>query len=996
MKTIIEALETVAAKGWWKEWQDPAWKQFVLTGDEKRLKKLPKFDAHSWLPPELLGALPAPGELDENGKRFLMACAAVKHPQAIGSWLRAIHEGPAAGEFAAACALLLDMGCSKLYVAQQVAEQVRSLVATDKSPNPPGAFLLGLDDSTLGELLGRIPRSEHAVQMATLFVANAPARWKKLLSDSNVKGLNAEAWVVALNGAPKDFLELAARAFEDARDWYARFEIGSKLHELEPARFGDAMEELASKQLLAKDTSANIRLWQQAKLSASWLAANRIQKALPLLSQYFAAALGGSQWNQRAQGEYKSEVLAEAVQKLGREALPLLEACFATDQPEVQLKALQLWSGIKTAADKENVTGKMRQLFDSTDSPSVARAVRLSGDLFPDAVEADVWSLFSHKSRPVRDAAAGTVAKLGESRLAKAKELWAARRADTRIAAAAWLKAVGTPAAAAALKARLEEEEDDNVRDAILLALEQLQGGATAMSPDELQDRIQKTLKKIAGPPVRWLEPKKLPACKLTDGSKLSADWLLYLLYRQSRVKEMRPDIEAKPLYAQIDRKSAGDLALAVLQAFFGSKADADDRWVMAFAAIIGDDRLVPAFTRQIRDWADSMRGKLAEYAAQALALLGTDSALLAVDALAIRYRSKNKNIGKAASEAFAEAARARGLTIEELGDLVVPWFGFQPGTPRIVETGKAKLEVQITNDFKLAFRDASTKKKVAKLPDSAPAEVRTEFKEIAASLKEAVKSQLLRMETLMVRQFRWPAARWQELYLQHPLLLPFAQRLAWGAYDAGGKLVGTFRALEDHSLTDAADNTFNLPADGLAGIVHPLELAPEARQGWLKHLADYDVVPPFAQFERSVVTAKPEQAHTVYGSEVAETDINAMTFKGRAERLGWARGSVCDAGSIGHYVKTFPGAGVDVFVETEGMYVGIDMYTDIKLGKVFFVKHGTVQIGSYVYDEPGDPKDPRLVRYGEVPPIAFSEAMGDLVKIAGKSEAQPTEAANA
>src|SRR5262249_29210837 len=228
----------------------------------------------------------------------------------------------------------------------------------------------------------------------------------------------------------------------------------------------------------------------------------------------------------------------------------------------------------------------------------------------------------------------------------------------------------------------LEDEEDDNVRDAILLALEKLPGGAVNSDPTAIQQRIKKTLAKIDGSPVKWLDPKSLPAPKLFDGSKLSPDWLLYLLYRQSRVKEMRADIEAKPLYAQIDRKTSGDLALAVAQAFFGSKAEADDRWTMAFAAILGDDRLVPALTRQIKEWADSMRGKLAEYAAQALALLGSDAALLALDAMAIRYRSKNKNIGKAASEAFADAAHARGLTVEELGDLVVPWLGFQPGQP--------------------------------------------------------------------------------------------------------------------------------------------------------------------------------------------------------------------------------------------------------------------------------------------------------------------------
>lgn len=46
------------------------------------------------------------------------------------------------------------------------------------------------------------------------------------------------------------------------------------------------------------------------------------------------------------------------------------------------------------------------------------------------------------------------------------------------------------------------------------------------------------------------------------------------------------------------------------------------------------------------------------------------------------------------------------------------------------------------------------------------------------------------------------------------------------------------------------------------------------------------------------------------------------------------------------------------------------------------------VQIGSYIYDEPSDERDSRLVAYGDVPPIAFSEAMSDLARIAGTAGA--------
>jgi hypothetical protein len=129
MATIIEALETLAAKGWWKEWQNPAWKQFILTGDEKQLKKLPKFTEHSWLPPELLSALPAPSQIDDSGKRFLQACCVAEHPQAIGNWIqqRTMRDGAANGEFAHACALLIEIGCPTLFLAQQVAENAHPL-----------------------------------------------------------------------------------------------------------------------------------------------------------------------------------------------------------------------------------------------------------------------------------------------------------------------------------------------------------------------------------------------------------------------------------------------------------------------------------------------------------------------------------------------------------------------------------------------------------------------------------------------------------------------------------------------------------------------------------------------------------------------------------------------------------------------------------------------------------------------------------------------------
>lgn len=978
MSKFLNAIEAIAKEPWAKPNIAREVAAYLRSGSDQDLAAIPVMDNFPGSSIALESLIQHP-QADETLIRFWKLCAARNwlsvFARSVNAWTADAPDGDA--RLQSLFVIAPGLGFSGAGPFRALATETKA-VRDDGKLTPLGKWMLTLDDQFVAALIQG--PGWRATPLIRELAAKHPDRLRRLLAgfgkDQAAKKIPAGLWKEIAQADEGRFVPIVAEVAASFCDPHDRFIIASGLANADRRYFADAEKEALH--LLAHDD-----LWARASEVGIWLATFGGGTQLEALGNYFAAPLDADKWRNQHQGDYKIEVL-KAAAKLGPAAISLYEACFRTDQGAVQLAALEHWIALRDPAQAEAIAGHLRTAFAGSDTQSVARAVRLAGDFDLSRVEAVVWPLLAHKSRGVREAAAVTLAKLGEARLPCAKELWSAKKADTRIAAVSWLKALGTPAALAALRDRLDDEENDDVRDAILLALDQAGGGAAA-DPAELKRRMKATLAKLDGPPVKWLAVKKLPAAKLKSGKALDPDSLLYLLHRQCRVKDIRADLEARPLYAQVDRATSGDLALAVFHAWQGAGADADHRWVLAFAALLGDDRLVPLLTRQIRDWAEAARGKLSEYAVQALALLGTDTALLAVDALAIRYRSKFKNIGKTATEAFAEAAAARGLTPEELGDRVVPWLGFEPGKPRVIACGKTLVEVRLGGDFKFAFRDAASGKKLAKLPDSAPAEVKAEFKELAASLKEAVKAQHLRMEALMVRQFRWPVARFRELYLAHPLLVPFAQRLVWGHFAAGGKLTATFRALDDLSLTDAADEPVTLPAKGEVGVVHPLELPADARTAWVKHLADYAVEPPFAQLDRPVIAAQPDQAAQKFGKDLAGTELNAMTFKGRAERLGWARGSVCDAGGINYYRKTFPNAGVEVFLGLEGMFVGVDMYSDVTLGDWFFVRSGSVKIGSYEYDEPGNDTDPRLVAFAAVPPIAYSEALGDLARIAGK-----------
>lgn len=962
-------------------WLDAA-ERYVALGERAELARVSPGGTSSYAFGALADAIAPPPAWTDQDRRALHVLGKAVLTNLLGGWLEKAVGDEKEGEDRYRLVLpeLATLGMDDGEIAKLTARSVRWL-ARNGRPTSAGRFLLARSDDMLKAAVvaaaDELGAATQLPQLLRFFLDHAADRVRAILPAF----LETRGWKLPpvcaflLEHGGEQYEKDVLAVFRSERDPHIRFQIGVALDRLAPDRHGRAALEAARASLSGaseKNNHPRVAAWMLARFPEETLddvVANVSSKSNPF---------------------FQRQVVSAAVSSLRDKAARVVLAALEHGDAETRLAAIEhlLDLGLHPEVVRSAIVAGL-----GDEAPgALVRFVALAARMDVKAFALRLWPLLAHKSKPVRDAAARTLGKLGDAAVPTACEHLGGRKAAARLAAVGVLGVAGTPAALAALEGRLGVEEDEDVRDAIYRALsEAWRVAGRAFTHADLQARITRSERRLAELPAKWLDLKRLRAPRDADGRELSEREVRYLLFRQSRAKEMAPDVEAAPLLARV-RGRGGDFAVELFSQFLASGADAGDRWAMSLAALVGDDRLVPPLVRQVREWADASRGKLAEYGAQALALLGTDEALVAVDALALRYRTKNKNVGRAAVEAFAAAAEAQGLTPEELGDRVVPWLGFPREGVRVIEAGAKRIEATIGLDLKLAFKDASTGKRVASLPKAAPEAVRAEMKDLAASLREVARAQVLRLENLMVRQRRWPVDAWKSAFLAHPLLVPFAVRLVWASYDGQGRRGTTFRALSDRSLTDAEDGSVALPAEGTVGIVHPLELSEEKRQAWRVHLADHEVDPPFPQLERPVVhvddASRPSRAH----ESLRGTSLNAMTFKGRAERLGWHRGSVCDGGGITSYWKGFPAAGADAFLELEGMYMGIDMSASIQLGTLRFVRGGSVAVGSYTYDDPTKDEDPRVLSFGDVPPIVFSEVMGDLNRIAGvghESEAE-------
>lgn len=484
-----------------------------------------------------------------------------------------------------------------------------------------------------------------------------------------------------------------------------------------------------------------------------------------------------------------------------------------------------------------------------------------------------------------------------------------------------------------------------------------------------------------------WMEIPELPEIYNDQGASLPLRWVRYMIARQSMHKSIEPSPDLAPILVHIDRGRSVPFAVALVENFLNSAQAASDRWALTLGGLLGDKRIINLLLPRIQDWCENSRHKLAEYAAQAISLLPGNEPLMVLDMLSNRYRSKFKNVGKACAEAFNAAATARGITADELGDLVVPDFGFNAEGARRFDWQGGGVSARLGMDFKLSWFDPETEKEWKSLPANVPDEIKTEVKTLTKLLREAVKGQTARLEMTLVRQRRWTAARWRELFEQHPLLQSYATSLIWGVYDPSGKLLRTFRRYPNGILADASGAMEELPeTDTMVGMVHPLELEAAAADAWRAHLARFKVKQPFPQLNRPIEICDPLHGNRREITLTKDKPLSAGTFRSRAEKRGWTRGSVVDAGGISSYYKVYPGAGIEVILPTEDFWIGCDPMDTIRLGVGYFVKADSVERGSYIYDE-AVTDDPRVLRFDQVPPVVWSETISDLKAIIATKE---------
>jgi len=380
------------------------------------------------------------------------------------------------------------------------------------------------------------------------------------------------------------------------------------------------------------------------------------------------------------------------------------------------------------------------------------------------------------------------------------------------------------------------------------------------------------------------------------DGEPVSDELRLGFIRALVGIKTFASNLFVERIKGAFDAQSMADIVVVILEGWEKKGFHGRYGWARYAAAHFGDDRAALMLERPMYAWQkgnDTDRKR----AIETMGLFGTlDTPTSVMILLGLTHVQDRPSVFDAAIYQLRRVARRKRMTVERLGDEVIPDCGLDRRGMRDFDLGGRTVTLVLDQEFSpsVKLEDGTYIHGIPATEDGDDPEkvelARQEWEVVQAKLRDVIKIQTRRMEQAMVSRRRWDADEWKRVILEHPLMINFAKRMVWGVYD-DEDLVQMFRADEAGDLVDQNDDeVWLVNDDDQIGLVHPLEMDTADRQTWADSFADYEIFAPLEQLGREIYTPSDDEMSKTISMHFAGQVVEAQALKRVMKQRMWRR----------------------------------------------------------------------------------------------------------
>ena len=378
---------------------------------------------------------------------------------------------------------------------------------------------------------------------------------------------------------------------------------------------------------------------------------------------------------------------------------------------------------------------------------------------------------------------------------------------------------------------------------------------------------------------------------------------------------------------------------------------------------------------RAVRDYEATCWRWQGGHRAQLAALMTALAANGHPDALALLQSAARghamRSIRKTATALLEQVARWRGWSADELADRMIPTAGFDDDGALRLSYGGRTVIARPTPEGGVVLADADGRP-LKSLPAARTSDdpggadgAKKRLGSARRQVKAVMSLQASRLYEAMCASRTWPADQWRELLADHPLVGRLVTRLIWEALPDGVR----FRPAEDGALLGADDAAVELAPGAAVRLAHRTALSGAEADAWRRHLADYEVDPPFDQLGAAApdVPADAVAIQSPGGRRVT----TVFALRRAATKRGYRRAPAGDGGWFWNYLKEFPSLGLTATINFSGARLPEE--------------DGPCAVDDLEVRRGGAP-----VALGRVPPVLLAECCADFAALAALGRPDP------
>ena len=361
-----------------------------------------------------------------------------------------------------------------------------------------------------------------------------------------------------------------------------------------------------------------------------------------------------------------------------------------------------------------------------------------------------------------------------------------------------------------------------------------------------------------------------------------------YIYMEYSRLKSPAKIRDLDKIISYFDFTSFINVIKNVFDRWIFEGADTSYKYVMIPYLVYENEYKIDSIVYKVREWCDSGRISLANYAISALASNGSLYSLIVIDYISNNFKYfQIKNTSKLA---FKSAAKRLNISEDKLSDKIIPNFGIDLDGNKILKDDNHSFTITIDEQLNIKqILDNNTNKTITKLDKyhDLDKNLLYEFSSMKSHIKMANKFQISRLYKALMTGKRWTTDEWFEIFAENYIMNLLADMFIWTVYNKNNKILHHIKySRKDKSFYTLDNESYKLNKQYVLSLASPIEMSKEDVEKAKALIAELKIKQPFNQMQYITFTFEEGDIKENIIVKYRNKEVKIKTFKNLIDTL--------------------------------------------------------------------------------------------------------------